>query len=279
MNELDNLLVVKIGGAEGVDIEAACDDLANVAQNNQLVVVHGVSAEMNRLCAERGAKVQTLTSPSGHSSRYTTPEIRDLYVEAATRTNAEIVELLRRRNIAAHGFTGGNVALQGSRKKAIRAVIKGRTRVIRDDHSGSIKHVDRERLLTSIIDGLVPVLPPMALGDDDEGMLNVDGDRAAAAVAGALNAVTQVIVSNIDGLYRSFPDPNTIVRTVNQGEIVDALDWAQGRMKRKVLAAKEALDAGVEQVIITNGHINNAISKAIEGLVGTVFTGHTSDDD
>ena len=67
----ENLLVVKLGGGEGLDLDAACADLASLAARRPLVIVHGVSAIMNNLCAELGVEVQALTSPSGHSSRYT----------------------------------------------------------------------------------------------------------------------------------------------------------------------------------------------------------------
>ncbi len=82
---LENLLVVKIGGGEGVDMDRCVRDLARLAAQRPLIVVHGVSAAMNALCAERGIEVRTITSPTGHSSRYTDPQTRDVFVEAAQR--------------------------------------------------------------------------------------------------------------------------------------------------------------------------------------------------
>ena len=277
MNINENLLVVKLGGAEGLDLDAACDDLAEIARTRPLVVVHGVSEEMNKLCEARGEKVQTLTSPSGHSSRYTPRAVRDIYVEAAENANSKIVARLRERNIAAHGLVGTEVPLNGQRKTAIRAVVGGRIRIIRDDHSGSIGTVQVEQLNKILSRNEVPVLPPMAHSSD--GLLNVDGDRAAAAVAGALKAVSQVIVSNVDGLYKNFPDPTSFVPTVPYDELEDAMLWAQGRMKRKVVAVTEAIEEGVEQVIITNARVASAVSRALIGLCGTAFSGPESDDD
>ncbi len=263
------LLVVKLGGGEGLDMAAACNDLAGISVERPLLVVHGVSAAMNQLCAERGIEVQTLTSPSGHSSRYTPPEVRDVYVCAARHVNDSIVTALDLRGICARGFSREDVALYGDRKRAIRALVNGRVRVVRDDYSGTIRRVDLAALKEAIKNEHVPVLPPMAKSED--GLLNVDGDRAAAAAAGALGAGTLVILSNVRGLYRRFPDEDSFVNGVELSQIDDALDWAQGRMKRKVLAAQEALTQGVERVIVTNGRGRNAISQALAGE-GTWFT-------
>lgn len=265
----EDLLVVKIGGGAGLDLDAVCDDLANVAKERLLVVVHGVSAAMNRLCAEKGIEVQTLTSPSGHESRYTPPALRDVYVQAAEAENARIVSALRSRGVAASGFVGADVAIRAQRKKAIRALVKGRVRMVRDDHSGSIRDVDWDSLRNALAEGRVPVLPPMA--DSDDGLLNVDGDRAGAAVAGALDAATLLILSNVRGLYRDFPDEASFVAQVPITQLDEALSWAQGRMKRKVLAAQEALQQGVLEVIIGDGREQNPLQKALRNI-GTRFT-------
>lgn len=263
------LLVVKLGGGAGLDLAAACDDLAIVARQRPLVVLHGVSDAMNRLCAQLGIEVQTLTSPTGHSSRYTPPATRDVYVRAAEQANAELVAVLRRRGVPAAGFVGGDVVVHGARKKAIRAVMNGRIRMVRDDHSGSITQVEAGLLREALAQGQVPVLPPMASSGD--GLLNVDGDRAGAAVAGALGASTLVILSNVRGLYRNFPAEDSFLEQVALSQIDNALNWAQGRMKRKVLAAQEALTQGVEAVIIGDGRVSNPVSNALRGE-GTRFT-------
>ncbi len=264
-----DLLVVKLGGGAGLDLAAACADLATIARQRPLVVVHGVSDAMNQLCAVLGIEVQTLTSPSGHSSRYTPPATRDVYVRASEQTNAELVAELLQRGVDATGFVGEDVTLRGSRKQAIRALVNGRIRMVRDDHSGAISDIETAALRSALEQGQVPVLPPMASSAD--GLLNVDGDRAGAAVAGALGASTLVILSNVRGLYRDFPDEDSFIDQVALSQIESALDWAQGRMKRKVLAAQEALTQGVSAVIIGDGRVNNPVSRALGGE-GTRFT-------
>jgi len=264
-----DLLVVKLGGGEGLDLAGACDDLAAIAPSRPLLIVHGVSAIANQLCLDMGVEVQSLLSPSGHSSRYTPPAVRDIFVRAAEMANDQLVSELRARDAKTLGFVGEDVALSGARKTAIRAVFNGRVRVVRDDHSGSIRGVDRALLREALDQGQLPVLPPMAQSAD--GLLNVDGDRAAAAVAGALQASALVILSNVGGLYRHFPDEASIVDELPLAQIDRALEWAQGRMKRKVIAAREALTHGVKRVIIADGRVAKPVSQALAGA-GTRFT-------
>lgn len=265
--QIDNVLVVKIGGGAGLDLASCVADLAQVALERPVVIVHGVSAAMDALCAERGVPVRTLTSPTGHSSRYTDPQTRDIFVEAATSVNAEVVALLQAHGVNAVGLTD-QIAIQGNRKDSIRAVVDGRIRIVRDDYSGTITNVNPDAILDILAAGGVPVIPPLAASPD--GLLNIDGDRGAAAVAAALGADDMVILSNVRGLYRNFGDENSFVNQVNRQQITTALEWAQGRMKRKVIGAQEALNGGVRRVTIADGRTASPVSHALNGA-GTHF--------
>jgi len=264
----NSILVVKLGGGDGLDLQTASDDLATIAQQRSLVVIHGISGLVNRMCHEAGIPVQMMTSPGGHSSRYTDSRTREVYVQAADRINRELVESLRERKVNAIGMAEMGIIIRGQRKQAIRTVVDGHVRIIRDDYSGRITEVDGRGLRDLLAMGYVPVLPPLASSDD--GLLNVDGDRAGAAVAGSLNAAELVILSNVRGLYRNFLDETSIVPRVAYSGLTDALDWARGRMIRKVMGAQEAMDAGVGRVVIGDGRVPNPVSRALAGQ-GTEF--------
>ncbi|MBL8146860.1 MAG: [LysW]-aminoadipate kinase [Anaerolineae bacterium] len=263
-----DLLVVKLGGAAGLNMRAAIGDLALIAAQRPVVVVHGVSERMAMLSAERGMAVETLVSPAGHESRYTPPPIRDLFVEAAGQVNAEIAGGLAELGVSAASLTAPLV-LRGARKDAVRAVVDGRVRVIRDDHTGAITSVEPMLIRDALAAGRVAVVPPLAASAD--GPLNVDGDRAAAAIAVALGAAELVILSNVRGLYRRFRDETTFVSAVRLADMDEALNWAAGRMKRKVLGAQAALEGGVARIVIGDGRREYAVQAALNGE-GTVFT-------
>ena len=260
-------LVIKLGGGEGLDLECCCADIAALQTSRPLVIVHGVSAIMAQLSAERGMPVQMFTSPSGHNFRYTNPQVRDLYVEVCHRANQQIVSLLRAHGLQAIGQLSP-IVIHGQRKSAIRALVNGRVCIVRDDYSGSIEEVNVAPLNHHLAAGVIPVVPPLA--DSIDGLLNVDGDRAGAAIVAALRAGEYVILSNVRGLYRNFDDSTTHIPTVTAHHIEDAMHWAQGRMKRKVLAAREALSAGVSRVIIADGRCEQPITRALQGE-GTEF--------
>lgn len=259
-------IVIKLGGAQGVDHEAALRDVAALVEEGQRVVlVHGGSAETDRLAADVGHPRRVLHSPSGHESRHTDPRTLELFVMATALVNRRIVGALRALGVRAAGVSGlDGGLLVGRRKGALRAVVDGRVRVIRDDWSGRIESVDASLVQGLVEGGFVPVVAPIAgtiMGEP----LNVDGDRAAAALAGALDARALLLATAVPGLMERFPDPESLVRTATLGEIDRLLDCAEGRMKRKVLAAREALEAGVERAVIAAAGGDTPVRDALAG--------------
>jgi acetylglutamate/LysW-gamma-L-alpha-aminoadipate kinase len=124
--------------------------------------------------------------------------------------------------------------------------------------------------VTLIDGGYVPVVAPLAISAESEA-LNVDGDRAAAAIASALSADTLIILTNVPGLLREFPDEGSLIRHIPRAQAQEHLDrYAQGRMKRKLLGSIEALSAGVGRVVLADGRIDRPIQRALSGE-GTVI--------
>jgi acetylglutamate/LysW-gamma-L-alpha-aminoadipate kinase len=99
----------------------------------------------------------------------------------------------------------------------------------------------------------------------------VDGDRAAAAIGAALHTDTLLILTNVPGLLRDVEDEQSLIPSIPQSQAEDYLDrYAQGRMKRKILGAVEAMREGVKQVIIADGRVSEPVTKALNGQ-GTVI--------
>jgi len=93
----------------------------------------------------------------------------------------------------------------------------------------------------------------------------VDGDRAAATVAAAFNAEALLILSNVPGLLRAFPDESTLIREIPRARANDFMQFAEGRMKKKVMGAVEAIGEGVQKVIFADGRTDAPISAALAG--------------
>jgi acetylglutamate/LysW-gamma-L-alpha-aminoadipate kinase len=100
--------------------------------------------------------------------------------------------------------------------------------------------------------------------------LNVDGDRAAAALACAIGASTLVILTNVPGLLRDPEDPDSLVEYLGTHELDSAEEYSQGRMRKKVLGAREALEGGVTRVILADARRAAPITSALAGR-GTVL--------
>ena len=267
------MIVVKMGGGEGVDVGAVCGDVAAlVARGEQVVLVHGGSHETNVISEKLDHPPRFVTSVSGHSSRYTDRETLEIFVMVAGgRINKLLVEQLQQLGVNAIGLSGlDGRLLEGKRKSALRIVENGKRKVLRGEYSGKIERVNVALLEMLLGAGYVPVVAPLAISYENEA-LNVDGDRAAAAIGAALKAHQVVILSNVPGLLRDFPDESSLIHHVPLARAEDYLNrYAKGRMKRKLLGAIEALQEGVGSVVIADGRGEQPVRRALDGQGTTV---------
>ncbi len=267
------MIVVKAGGNGGIDIEAVCADIAELVQQGESVVlVHGGSHETNVISEKLGHPPRFVTSVSGHVSRYTDRQTLEIFaMVTAGRINKLLVERLQQLGVNALGLSGlDGRLLEGKRKGTLRIVENGKRKVLRGDYSGKIERVNVGLLNTLLEAGYVPVVAPLAVSQQGEA-LNVDGDRVAAAIGTALKAEKVIILSNVPGLLRHFPDESTLISYIPREQVEDHLDrYAQGRMKKKLLGAVEALRDGVKQVVIADGRVAQPLRRALAGQ-GTVI--------
>ena len=266
------MLVIKIGGAAGIDSDALCRDITGLWRDGQpMIIVHGGSDETNRLAERLDHPPRFVTTASGHTSRYTDRRTLEIFAMATAAINRALVERLQVLGVNAIGLSGLDGRLITARRKdTIRVVENGRQRILRDDWTGTPQHVNAELLRLLLAHGYLPIVTPLATSEQGA-MLNVDGDRAAAALAGALEAESLLLLSNVAGLLQRFPDESTLVPQIRRSELEAAFDWAQGRMKKKLLGAAEALNGGVARVIIGDGRRANPVRAALAGA-GTIIT-------
>lgn len=266
------MLVVKIGGSRGINLESICGDAASLwKEGERLVLVHGAGNEANELGEKLGHPARHVTSPQGFTSRYTDRATLEIYAMAAVgKINTFLVEALQRQGVNALGLSGlsGRV-MEGTRKDAIRIVENGRQRILRDDYTGRVEKVNAELLRTLLGMDYLPVLAPLAISYQGDA-INVDGDRAAAMVAVAVGAERLIILTNVVGLMRDFPNETSLIPHIDRSKIEASISFAEGRMKKKVLGASEALGLGVGQVIFADGRIDQPIRSAVGGK-GTVI--------
>ncbi len=266
------MIVVKVGGSEGVDLDRVCRDVASlVADGQRLVLVHGGSHETNVLSEKLGKPPRFVTSVSGHVSRYTDRETLEIFTMVyAGKVNKLIVEKLQQLGVNAVGLCGGDGRLlEGRRKPTLKIVEGGKRKVLRDDYTGKVERVNIGLAQLLLDGGYLLVVCPPAISYEGE-LVNVDGDRAAAALAEALRAEKLIILSNVPGLLRDVEDESSLIRRIPREEVEASLSYAKGRMTKKVMGAQEALESGVGQVIFADSRVEQPIRNALAGE-GTVI--------
>ena len=268
-----SLIVAKVGGASGVDLDAVCDDVAELwGAGTQVVLVHGASAETNDIATRLGHPPRFVTSPSGHVSRYTDRETLEIFeMVYCGKVNKGLVERLQRRGVNALGLSGlDGRLLEGKHKRSVRSVEDGKVMVLHGDHTGTVERVNESLLRLLLGNGYLPLVTVPAVSFEGVA-INVDGDRAAAAIAVALQADALLLLSNVPGLLRDFPDETSLVKELPAARAEEYVALAGGRMKRKVMGAAQALEGGVGRVVLGDARVARPLTSALQGA-GTVMS-------
>ncbi len=270
--------MIKAGGGKALDLEAIAGDVGSLWRAGRpMVLVHGGAETTNEVAEQLGHPPQFVTSESGYSSRRTDRRTLEIFeMVYCGLLNKRWVEVLQRQGIAAVGLSGLDGRLfEGRRKDKLRIRHGGRRMVLHDDWTGTVEKVNGELLRLLLGGGYLPVLTPPGASFDGEAV-NVDGDRAAAAVATALGASTLVYLSGTRGLLADFPDEDSLIprfevaRDALAGAAPDSgLEplgaAAEDRMKKKVLGAAEALRGGAGRVIFADGRVERPVRAALDG--------------
>ena len=265
------MITIKIGGSvvDGLH-PSIIFDLKRVSEQEKVILVHGGGKEVTKISEALGKEQKFIVSPGGIKSRYTDKETVEIFTMVMSgKINKMIVGMLQKNGINAVGLSGiDGKLIQAERKKKLIVINeKGRKMAIDGGYTGKIKDVNTT-LLRSILDqGYVPVISPIAISEEFD-FLNVDGDRAAAYVAGKMQSDRILFLTDVDGLLMN----DKLVKHLSLAEAKEILPKIGFGMEKKVLAATESLEMGVKQALISNGQRENPISTAIANDNCTVIT-------
>ena len=265
------MIVIKIGGSvvDGLH-PSALADIKAIAENDKLVFVHGGGKEVTAIATKLGKEQKFIVSPGGVRSRYTDKETADIYTMVMSgKINKAITGMLLRQGIRAVGIAGidGGVLKAERKKKLLIINEKGRKMMIDGGYTGKINAVDLALIHNLVDNGYVPVVSPIALSEEYD-FLNVDGDRAAAYVAGGVKADKVIFITNVNGLMLN----EKLVMGMTLEQAKAALPKIGFGMEKKVLACTEAIEMGVKEAIIASGQVEKPISSAIAHNNCTVIT-------
>ena len=256
------MITIKIGGSVVDNLHPTTIlDIKKIAEQEGVILVHGGGKEVTKVSKQLGKEPKFVVSPSGIKSRYTDKETAEIFTMVMSgRINKMIVRMLQKNGINAIGLSGvdGKLIQADRKKKLLITNEKGRKQAIDGGYTGKITDVNSSLVKLLLDQGYTPVISPIAISEDSD-FLNVDGDRAAAYVAGKVSSDKVLFLTNVDGLLMD----EKLVNNLTLAEAKEIRPKIGFGMEKKILAATEALDMGVTEALIANGQKENPISSAI----------------
>ena len=264
------MITIKIGGSVVDDLHpSVVADIKKVVEEEGVILVHGGGKEVTKVTEQLGKEPKFVVSPSGVKSRYTDLETAEIFTMVMSgRINKTIVKMLQKNEINAVGLSGidGKIIQADRKKKLMITNEKGRKQAIDGGYTGKITQINASLITTILDQGYTPVISPVAISEEND-FLNVDGDRAAANIAGHVKSDKVLFLTDVDGLLMDEKLVDTLT-LVKAKEILPQIGFG---MQKKILAATEALEMGVKEALIANGQRENPISSAIQHHTCTVI--------
>lgn len=265
------MMIIKIGGGRDIQWDYIARDIKTYLKREPVVVVHGANYIRDNLASSLGKPTRTIVSPSGISSVYTDSEAIDIFLSAyAGIANKRLVALFQKCGIPAVGLSGVDGGLfQAERKKNVYSVESGKTKLITDNLTGKVYKINTTLIKVLLNNNFVPVVCPPAISKEHD-IVNIDGDMATAQLAAALKADKILFLFESIGLLKKFPDEKTRIKKISKDKLGEYINYAQGRMKKKILAATSALSSGVSTVYFGDGRIKKPVTHCLKGT-GTII--------
>lgn len=265
-------IVIKLGGdiVKGQFPAGLLEDIRKLSPANQFIFVHGGGDVVTEIATKLGREQRFVVSPDGIRSRYTDRETMDIYTMVMCGLVAKkLVETLSAggvRAVSLSGLDGG--VLRATRKKKLLIVDeRGRKVVIDGGYTGRMQAADGTVIQALLEKGFVPLVSPVAMGEDSE-PLNVDSDRAAAYVAMGAKADAVLFLTDVKGVKLD----GVVVESLTAEGARTSLRKIGYGMQKKVLAGIEAVEGGVREVIVASGFGPSPVSSAMAHEGCTVIT-------
>jgi acetylglutamate kinase len=265
------MIVIKFGGHAMVDEGGLFAQAVSAVldMGEQCVIVHGGGPQINEALAIAGIESEFVAG-----LRVTSPEAFDV-IQSALSGNVlrKLVGQLRASGINAVGITGRDGGLLVA--QVLMRLSDGTPTQL--GQVGSVVRVDSTILRTLLDAGFVPIVSPIAvLGDEseEESMtgLNVNADMAAAAIAGELRADVALFLTDVEGIYRNWPDPTSLISSISFAELSLIRVEFDGGMAPKVQACLIAIESGAQSVRVIDGTNPESFGLALRGIGGTLVT-------
>ena len=214
------------------------------------VVVHGGGPQISSMLARLG-----IESEFKGGLRVTTPEVMDVVgMVLVGEVQRELVGLINEHGSYAVGLSGEDAHLFTAERRG--AMVDGQQVDI--GQVGDVVDVSPGFVTQLLDDGFIPVVSTVARGVDGTSY-NVNADTAAAALAIALGAEKLVVLTDVDGLYANWPDPESVIRTITADELGPMLPSLESGMVPKMEACLRAVQGGVPRAHVIDGRVAHCV--------------------
>ncbi|MGY3128512.1 acetylglutamate kinase [Agrococcus sp. UYP33] len=259
-------MVVKYGGNAMVSAElqrAFAEDMVYLRHVGiQPVVVHGGGPQINE-----ALRIHGIESEFRGGYRVTSREAMDVVRMVLTgQVGRTLVSLINAHGPLAASLSGEDAGLFTGRRRG--AVIDGEE--VDLGQVGDVVAVDPAGVHRLLDAGLIPVVSSIAPDGDRPGeSLNINADAAAAALAAAVGAQKLVILTDVEGLYRDWPDRDSLISEITDDELEALLPTLESGMIPKMQACLTAVRAGVPKAAIIDGRSPHSILTEIFTSAGS----------
>ncbi len=243
------VIVIKYGGNAMINEQLKEQVMEDIALlwliGVKVVLVHGGGPEISEMMQKLGKKPEFVDG-----LRVTDKETVDIVqMVLAGKVNKSLVTLLQSKGGHAVGLSGIDGGL-------IEADFKDE----RLGYVGKITKVRPQPINDLLEKNYIPVVSTVA-SDKHGNVYNINGDPAAAFIAGALGAERLIMMTDIAGILRDKDDPKTLIPhiTVEEARELYAEGVISGGMIPKVDCCIEALRRGVQNVVIMDGRVPHSI--------------------
>ena len=259
------IVVIKYGGNAMINEELKQQVMEDICLlwliGVKVVLIHGGGPEISQTMKRLGKEAVFL-----NGLRVTDKETVDIVqMVLAGKINKTLVNLLQIKGGHAVGLSG----IDGG-------IIEAKMKDERLGYVGEITKIRTQPITDLLEKNYIPVISTVA-SDRQGNTYNINGDTAAAYIAGALNAKRLIMMTDIDGILRDKDDPSTLIHKLTVSEAKGLYDEGiiSGGMIPKVDCCIEAISKGVQTVVINDGRVPHSILMELltdEGA-GTMVTG------
>jgi len=247
-------IVVKYGGnamTDDVLKRAFAEDIAFLRfAGFKPVVVHGGGPQISAMLDKLGIK-----SEFRGGLRVTTPEAMDVVrMVLVGQVQRELVGLINEHGPLAVGLSGEDAGLFTA--KQTNTIVDGE-----EFDLGLVGEVDKvrpEAVIDLVEAGRIPVISSVA--PDEHGLVhNVNADTAAAALAVALGAAKLLVLTDVEGLFRDWPDSDDVIGEISPESLAELMPSLASGMVPKMAACLEAVSNGVPAATVVDGREPHAV--------------------